>query len=540
MGTVGILILYRVDYRIDAIECDGCRISLGCPAEGASLSSSNMGVHVDPLLLVALVVGIALIVVIVLRTRLDAFVGLLIAAVVVGLIAGQDLPGIVQSIRNGFGSTLGSIGIVIGLGVGIGKLLEVSGAAQSIAVSFLKVFGKGREPWAMTSIGALISIPVFCDSGYVITNPLARAIARVRRYGYATLGIALAGGLVITHHFVPPTPGPLGVAGILGTSVGSVIMAGLVFTVLQIPVVTLYAKWIGPKVEDTISEEIQLAVYGDVQVGREAKVKASVGAGEASLDIEGIAAESMVSTEDLGEAPAGAKPHRATTLKGLLPLVVPIILIVLNTVFTAIDKESQNWVTGQDYVASSWAAPFIFIGDPVVALLIGLIMAVYILLPRWTPRKKAHKWLADAASDAGIVLLITGAGGGLGQVLRDTGIGDALAQAVSGLPLPTFLLPFIIASLVRVAQGSGTVSMITAASVTAPVMGVIGLDPLVATMACVAGAMVMSYYNDSYFWVVTRFMGLDGTAALKAHSGMTTVMWAASIPMLFVLDLIIS
>lgn len=175
----------------------------------------------DPILLLALVVGIALIVVIVLRTRLDAFAGLLIASVVVGLIAGQSLPGIVESIKTGFGDTLASIGIVIGLGVAIGKILEVSGAAQAIAVAFLRLFGKNREPWAMTSIGALISIPVFCDSGYVIMNPLARAIARVKKYGYATLGIALAGGMVITHHFVPPTPGPLGVAGILGVSVGS-------------------------------------------------------------------------------------------------------------------------------------------------------------------------------------------------------------------------------------------------------------------------------------------------------------------------------
>lgn len=499
---------------------------------------SSIGVLVDPLLLIALVAGIGLIVVIVLKTRLDAFVGLLIAAVVIGLIAGQSLPGIVQSIRNGFGSTLGSIGIVIGLGVGIGKILEVSGAAQAIATSFLKVFGKGREPWAMTSIGALISIPVFCDSGYVITNPLARAIARVKRYGYATLGIALAGGLVITHHFVPPTPGPLAVAGILGVSVGSVIIAGLVFTVFQVPVVTLYAKWIGPKVEDTISEEVQTAVYGDVQTKRAAQARSEDGS-DTQINPEELAVESMTSAEGLGAAPEGAKPHRPTTIKGLLPLVIPIVLIVLNTLFTAIDRNQQGLLHGADYTASPWAAPFIFIGDPVIALLIGLIMAVYLLLPRWTPQKKSHKWLADAAADAGMVLLITGAGGGMGQVLRDTGIGDALAGAVSGLPLPSFLLPFIIASLVRVAQGSGTVSMITAASVTAPVMGVIGLSPLVATMACVAGAMVLSYYNDSYFWVVTRFMGLDGTTALKAHSGMTTVMWAVSIPMLFILDLII-
>lgn len=494
----------------------------------------------DPVLLIALAIGIALIVVIVLKTRLDAFAGLLIASVVIGLIAGQSLPGIVGSIKTGFGNTLASIGIVIGLGVAIGKILEVSGAAQAIAVAFLRLFGKGREPWAMTSIGALISVPVFCDSGYVIMNPLARAIAKVKQYGYATLGIALAGGMVITHHFVPPTPGPLGVAGILGVSVGSVILTGLVFTVVMIPVVTLYAKWIGPKVESAISEEIQQTVYGNVRESRSA-VGAAAG-GPTGSSGSGPMAELTshpADTEHLGEPPAGARPHRVGALVGLLPLVIPILLIVMNTVVTAIDMGAQGTAVAADYEPSTWAGAFVFVGDPVIALLIGLVLSVYLLLPRWTPRKKSHKWLGDAAADAGLILLITGAGGGLGQVLRDTGIGDALAEAIGGLPLPTFLLPFLIASIVRVAQGSGTVSMITAASVTAPVMATIGLDPLVAVMACVAGAMVCSYYNDSYFWVVTRFLGLDGTAALKAHSGLTTVMWAASVPMLFVLSLVL-
>ncbi|WP_114856215.1 GntP family permease [Brachybacterium sp. YJGR34] len=504
----------------------------------------------DPTLLVALVVGIALIIVIVLRTRLDAFSGLLIASVVIGLIAGQSLPGIVGSIKTGFGNTLASIGIVIGLGVAIGKILEVSGAARSIAVAFLRLFGKGREPWAMTSIGALISVPVFCDSGYVIMNPLARAIARVKRYGYATLGIALAGGMVITHHFVPPTPGPLGVAGILGASVGSVIMVGLVFTVLMIPVVTLYAKWIGPRVEPLIGAEVQEAVYGDVRADRSPAAVAADGggrtgaggsagadaqAGSDSVDLESLTQESP----ELGERPEGAAPHRVGPVLGLLPLVVPIVLIVMNTVVSALDMDAQGTALPADYVPSTWAGPFVFLGDPVIALLIGLVLAVYLLLPRWTPRKTSHRWLADAAADAGLILLITGAGGGLGQVLRDTGIGDALAETIGALPLPSFLLPFLIASIVRIAQGSGTVSMITAASVTAPVMATIGLDPLVAVMACVSGAMVCSYFNDSYFWVVTRFLGLEGTAALKAHSGMTTVMWAASIPMLFVLSLVL-
>ena len=174
----------------------------------------------------------------------------------------RNIAGSVSAITTGFGNTLASIGIVIGLGVGIGKILEVSGAANALALAFLKLFGKGREPWAMASVGSLVSIPVFCDSGYVIMNPLARSIARVKRAGYITLALALGCGMTLTHHMVPPTPGPLAVAGILGTDLGALILAGLAFTIILLPVVVFYAKWIGPKIEPGMSETIRETVYG--------------------------------------------------------------------------------------------------------------------------------------------------------------------------------------------------------------------------------------------------------------------------------------
>lgn len=505
----------------------------------------------DPRLIIALVVGIAVIIFVVLKTRMDAFMGLLLASIVIGLISGQPLVAIMSSITTGFGNTLASIGIVIGLGIILGKVLEVSGAAQVIALGFLKLFGKGKEPWAMTSIGALISIPVFCDSGYVIMNPLARSIARLRQRGYAVLGIALAGGMVITHHFVPPTPGPLGVAGILGADVGSVILVGLVFTVFLIPVVTLYAKWVAPRAEAGINEKVYADVYGHPRADEAAAAAGTqqartVAATRATEDPDlgpgpdGVDEPTLESERDanLGLDPDGLPAAPIGMFVSLAPLVVPLVLIVLNTALTAVDKSQQGALTG-DYSPSEWVQPFAFIGHPVAALLIGAVLALYLLLPRWTPQAKTHRWLAEAASSAGLILLITGAGGGLGQVLRDSGIGTALADSVGSLPLPSFLLPFIVASIVRVAQGSGTVSMITAAGVTAPMMEVLGLSPVVGVMACVAGAMVASHFNDSYFWVVTRFLGIEGTTALRAHTGMTTVMWAASIPMLFVASLIL-
>ncbi len=512
----------------------------------------------DIQLLLALVLGIATIIVLVLKTRLDAFVALLIAALVTGLVAGQSPLDIVSAITTGFGNTLASIGIVIGLGVGIGKILEVSGAANSLAMAFLKLFGKGREPWALGSVGALVSIPVFCDSGYVIMNPLARSIARVKRAGYITLALALGCGMTLTHHLVPPTPGPLAVAGILGADLGALILAGLAFTIILLPIVVFYARWIGPKIEPEMSETVRAAVYGSAAVGtpgrsgtaladRPATGSTSVprhddGASTGGLDGAQFGAGDDVPADpsmDLGTPPPGAKPHRVGAFVASLPLLVPLLLIILNTVSGAIDQNNQGVVGTGEYEPSAWAEPLAFIGNPVVALVIGVILAVYTLLPRWTPRTKVQGWFADAAASAGLILLITGAGGALGQVLRSSGVGDALAEAIAATALPAFLVPFLIATLVRIAQGSGTVAMITAASVTAPLVVSLGIDPIVAALACTAGSMVFSYFNDSYFWVVTRFAGLDGTAALRGWSGITTAVWAGSIPLLFLANAIL-
>ncbi|WP_283202120.1 SLC13 family permease [Brevibacterium sp. 2SA] len=443
----------------------------------------------------------------------------------------------VDAVTTGFGNTLASIGIVIGLGVGIGKILEVSGAADSLAHAFLRAFGRGREPWAMGTVGSLVSIPVFCDSGYVIMNPLARSIARVKRGGYITLALALGAGMTLTHHMVPPTPGPLAATGILGADLGAVILTGLIFTVILLPVVVIYARWIGPKLEPFLNVKVKHDVYATVTAGapETAGTTATAAPGTPAADATAAGSAAPGTGDGIaGPRISGAKQPGA--FLGFLPLIIPLLLIVANTVSTAIDRNAQGMLAGDDYEPSSWVAPIAFLGNPVVALIIGLVLAVYTLLPRLTPRTQVQSWLADAAASAGLILLITGAGGSFGMVLRESGVGDALAEAIASISLPALLVPFIIASLVRIAQGSGTVAMITAASVTAPLIAPLGLSPLVAVMACTAGSMVFSYFNDSYFWVVTRFAGLDGVQAIKGWSGITTAVWLGSIPLLFVLD----
>jgi GntP family gluconate:H+ symporter len=493
-------------------------------------------VSVDLQLLLALVLGIGTIILLVLRTRIDAFVALLIAALVTGFVAGSPASETIASITLGFGNTLAAIGIVIGLGVAIGKILEVSGAADRLARTFVKALGKGKEHWAMAGTGAVVSIPVFCDSGYVIMNPLARSIARRIKGRYVTLALALGCGMTLTHHLVPPTPGPLGVAGILGADLGGLILAGTVFSLILLPVVVLYAAWIGPKLESEITDDMRLAVYGSVPADHPGTAG---GTSTATLERDPDEGSDDVLDDEpvhqLGDPPAGGKPHSVSFGIAVLPLLVPLLLIVANTVAGAIDRNNQGVLSPEaDYTPARYAEILAFIGNPVVALIIGIVLAVYVLLPRWTPRKQVHDWMAQAAASAGLIILITGAGGALGQVLRDSGVGDALAEAIAGLSLPGVLVPFLVASLVRVAQGSGTVAMITAASVSAPLVDGLGLSALAAALACCAGSMVFSYFNDSYFWVVTRFTGLEGTAALKGWSGITTAVWLASLPLVLI------
>ena len=484
----------------------------------------------DLQLIAALVFGIAAIVVIVLRTRLDAFIALLIAALLTGVVAGAPVTDVLDSIADGFGSTMGDIGLVIGLGVGLGKILEVSGAADTLAKAFVRLLGKGREPWAMAGTGAIISVPVFCDSGYVIMNPLARSIARAKRAGYVTLALALACGMTLTHHLVPPTPGPLGVAGILGADVGGLILAGTIFVLILLPMVVAYARWMGPKLESQLAPEVRADVYGS-EKSREPVGAVSGGgtavAGPDDPDDASPAAPEGASADSSGDA----ETRKMSPLLAMLPLLVPLLLIVVNTVATAIDRSAQGVLSGDEYEPSTVAGLLAFLGDPVVALLIGVVLSVYVLLPRWTPRHQVHNWLAQAASSAGLIILITGAGGAFGKVLRESGVGDELATMIASWSLPGVLVPFLIATVVRLAQGSGTVAMITAASVSAPLVAGLGVSPLAAALACCAGSTVFSYFNDSYFWVVTKFTGLDGAAAIRGWSGITTVVWLGSLPL---------
>ncbi len=451
-----------------------------------------------------LVVGVILLIFFVVKTKIHAFLALIISASVTGIIGGMAPENVVGEISAGFGTTLGSIGVVIGFGVMMGKILELSGAAERLAYSLVKTLGKKKEEWAMAAAGYLISIPIFVDSAFVILNPLVKALSRKTGKSVVGLGVALGVGLVATHHAVPPTPGPLGVAGIFGVDIGMMILSGLVFGLGIVIVGVFYAKWIGKKIYQMPAEE------GDEFI-RPSKQEAY---------IEFLELESE-RTKDL-----------PSLTKSLMPIVFPILLIFFNTTLTALADAGTVSVNAQllSYIK--------FFGNPVIAVGIGLIIAIYTLTNNMK-RLDTLDRMEEGIKSSGIILLVTGAGGALGNILRASGSGDYIAEQISQLALPAILVPFLIATIVRLVQGSGTVAMITAASISAPIIAQLDVNLVLAAQACALGAMIFSYFNDSLFWVLNRMLGIKNVKEqILVWSVPTTLAWGVSLVMLLVADFI--
>lgn len=434
-------------------------------------------------MLLGLAIGIIVMIILVMKTKVHTFIALLIAAIITGLVGGmsvtdvtsgeETITGLITAIEDGFGNTLKSTGIIIGLGVMMGGILEKSGAAEKMAFSFIKAVGKKKEEWALAITGWFISIPVFADSAIVIFAPLCKAMSRVTGKSVVGLALSLACGLQLTHCLVPPTPGPLTAAGMLNVDVGQMIMAGAAVSIPMLIVVVFYTKWIGKKI-------YQIPVEGGGYERKEFKQ------------------EYIKSMEELDQLMNEKK------LPGLLvsvaPIIVPLILILTNTVVSFIGIE--------DGALSQVIA---FLGEPVVALGIGTLLAIYGLVKK-EDNKTVLAMMDGAIKDTGIIMLITGAGGSLGNVIKVSGIGDALGEMVLAWAIPAVLIPFIIAALMRIALGSATVAITTAASLTAPLMGMLDISPILMALSCCVGAISFSYFNDSGFWV---FNGMFGLTELK-------------------------
>ena len=422
------------------------------------------------MLIVLLLLAIAFIVVSTTKFKLHPFLALIIAAIFYGLFSGIPLDQIIASVNNGFGSTISSIGIVIVIGCIIGTFLEESGGAYVMARSVLKLVGEKRVPLAMLLLGYFISIPVYADSGFVILTPLNRALSKKAGITLASSACALGLGLTITHCLVPPTPGPIAAAGIMGADLGLVILMGITASILPLLIAWLFVtKW-------------ATRIYIDPAPN------------ESDQDI----------VEKVKDAPSAGK--------SFLPVVIPLLLIVLKSVSSF---PSAPFGTG------TFAKILGFIGEPVTALLIGMVLAF--TLPKKFDKEMLSTtgWVGKALSSAAIIIMITAAGGSFGMILRDSGIADVLGDALSKYNLGIWL-PFIIAAALKTAQGSSTVSIITTASIIAPLMTVMGfvspLEKAVLVTALCSGAMIVSHVNDSFFWVVTQMSGMNVKTGYKLHT----------------------
>lgn len=439
-----------------------------------------------------LVVSVLFIVIATVKLKLHPFLALLLAAFGFGIAAGMPLKDVVKSVNAGFGDTLGNIGIVILAGCIIGTFLEKSGGAHRLAGGVLRVTGRRNVPLAMAIAGGVVSIPVFCDSGFVLLAPLNRALARKAGAPLAACAIALSLGLYVTHTMVPPTPGPVGAVGILGADLGLVILLGMVTST-----VAALAGWL-----------FAVKIAGRIPLAPET---------DAAADAEPVL-----------DADAPSTP------KALVPILLPILLIVLRSVAE---------LPGRPFGAGQAVALLGFLGQPLVALLAGVFAAF--LLPKRFDREMLSTtgWVGQAMTGAAVIIVITGAGGAFGRVLQTSGIADVIGAGLKGRESIGILLPILIAAGIKTAQGSSTVSLLTTAGLVLPLLPSLGLDGEAAkalvVVAIGAGSMVVSHANDSYFWVVTQFSGMTVNQGYRIQTLGTLVSGGAAAATVWVLSMII-
>ncbi|BAD41474.1 MAG: gluconate transporter [Symbiobacterium thermophilum] len=447
-----------------------------------------------PILLVILLAAIAFIIYSTAKLKLNPFLALLLTAYGVGFAAGMPATEIVSTITNGFGGLMTSIGLVIILGTIIGVFLEKSGAAIVMADSILKVVGEKRPALAMNLIGYIVSIPVFCDSGFVILSSLNKALSKRTGVSLTALAVALSTGLYATHVLVPPTPGPLAAAGNLGlTNLGLAIMVGLL---VAIPTSLAGLFWANRFAKDG---------------------KTDKSSPEAALR----AWEEM-------KAQYGRLPG---VWAAYAPIVVPIALIALSSVA---DFPSHPFGEGAVKTVLN------FLGTPVTALLIGVFCCLFLV--EKIDEKVLNDWIGASLKDAATILIVTGAGGALGKILSTTPIGSYLGETLSTWNLGIFL-PFVIAAALKTAQGSSTVALVTTSAIIAPMLPALGFDSemgrVLMVMAIGAGSMVVSHANDSFFWVVSQFSDMDVATAYRAQTIGTAVTGVVAIVTTALLSLVL-
>ena len=446
-------------------------------------------------LIIAFVVAVVLMIVAISKFKVHPFLSIMGVSLLLALVAGIPLTTIPDVIGAGFSGTFSSIGIVIILGAFIGSVLEATGAALKLADMVIKLVGKKNPELAMELMGWVVSIPVFCDSGFVILDPIRRALVRRTGTSSVAMTVALSTGLYISHVFIPPTPGPIAAANTLGIGDNLLMVMGLGLLCSIFPLIAglVYAKFIGKRVKS--ADELSSST-------------------EVVKTYEELVAE-------YGKLPSG--------LNSLAPLLVPVSLMALGTI------GSMAGLTG------GIADLFTFLGKPVIALAVGTILAI-IQLGTAKKMDKFYDLTNDTLKTVGPILFVTAAGGVLGKVISSTTMVEYITTNAGFLMEMGIFFPFLLAAILKTAQGSSTVAITTTAGIMAPLMETMGLGtPVLAAltvMAIGAGAMTVSHANDSYFWVVTNFGKMTPQQGYKTQTILTLVMGIASIIGIFVLSLI--
>lgn len=435
-----------------------------------------------------IVLAVIIMIVAISKFKQHPFVVMVLISIFVGLVCGMPADKVIATVKGGFGGILSSIGIVIVAGTIIGTILEKTGAALVMANTILNVVGKARSVLTMSLTGYVTGIPVFCDSGFVILSPIARALAARSNTSLAVMGTALSSGLYATHCLVPPTPGPIAMAGTLNADLGMVIGVGLITSIPAMLAGLIYAK--------------KVAVNYDIPADPEFTVEQLM--------------------EKYGKLPSVAH--------SFAPILLPILLIAGKSVA---DFPSQPLGAGAFKTFVS------FIGDPVIALLIGIFLAMT-LIPGSESENK-FEWMSQGVLNSASILVITGAGGAFGAILKSLPLADALSSALLSLSIGVFL-PFIISALLKTAMGASTVAMIVTSAMVAPMMPSLGFETEIGKalviMAIGAGSMCVSHANDSYFWVVSQFSDMTTNVAYKCQTGVTFVEGIVTVVFVYIMSLV--
>lgn len=437
-------------------------------------------------LIIAALIGLAILLLLIIKFKIHAMLSILIGAVTIGLVAGMPFSDIVTAVDDGIGNTLKGIALLVGLGSMFGAILEASGGAQTLAVTMVKKFGDKKAAWALGITGLVIAMPVFFDAGLIILIPLAFSLAKRTKRSSLFYAIPLLAGLAVGHAFIPPTPGPVLVATMLNVDLGWVILIGIFCGACAMVVA-------GP-------------VWGSI-CGRKFDIPVP---------------EHVANQEDFDES----KLPGFGTVVGII--LIPLVLIVFKSLAGVIPA-----LSGVEPVLS-------FLGQPFMALLIATFVAMFLLgTKHGYTLPELEKIMTKSLEPTGLILLVTACGGVLRYMLQYSGLGDVIGNAVASANLPLVLVAFLVAALVRICVGSATVAMTMAAGIIAAMPGIAELSPMYlacVTAAVAGGSTVCSHFNDSGFWLVKSLVGLDEKTTLKTWTIMETLVGGVG----FLVALIIS